>query len=204
MRSPTRSSVGATAAIIMDDYSFGWTSAAGLIADFCAIGGKITKRVYPPLSTTDYSSYVQQLPAPDTIDGNFWVVGGTGTSSEPDRVRAGLWGARPQEAHRQPVLRVPRCDKVVGPKVVGSYVGGFGTARASRPGRRRPTRQSSPSTTPGLNGGNYADGFVYNYYNAAWAFVQGLTSSVAAHGAKLQAACRGRSCPATRCPERAS
>ena len=51
------------AAIIMDDYSFGWTSAAGIIADFCAIGGKITKRVFPPLNTTDYASYVQQLPA---------------------------------------------------------------------------------------------------------------------------------------------
>src|SRR5205823_5975000 len=37
------------AAIIMDDYSFGWTSAAGLIADYCAMGGKITKRVFPPL-----------------------------------------------------------------------------------------------------------------------------------------------------------
>ena len=39
----------------MDDYSFGWTSAAGIIADFCAIGGKITKRVFPPLNTTDYA-----------------------------------------------------------------------------------------------------------------------------------------------------
>ncbi len=48
---------GRTAAIIMDDYSFGWTSAAGIIADFCAAGGKITKRVFPPLNTTDYSSY---------------------------------------------------------------------------------------------------------------------------------------------------
>ena len=67
------------AAIIMDDYSFGWTSAAGIIADFCAIGGKITKRVYPPLNTTDYSAYVRQLPAPDKVDGYFWVVGGTGT-----------------------------------------------------------------------------------------------------------------------------
>src|SRR4051794_19103855 len=38
------------AAIIMDDYSFGWTSAAGFIADFCAIGGQITKRVFPPLN----------------------------------------------------------------------------------------------------------------------------------------------------------
>ncbi len=50
------------AAVIMDDYSFAWTSAAGFIADFCAAGGKITKRVFPPLNTTDYSSYVRQLP----------------------------------------------------------------------------------------------------------------------------------------------
>src|ERR1044071_1106977 len=67
------------AAIIMDDYSFGWTSAAGLIADFCAMGGQITKRVFPPLNTTDYSSYVRQLPPPGQVDGYFWVVGGTGT-----------------------------------------------------------------------------------------------------------------------------
>ena len=40
---------------------------------------------------------------------------------------------------------------------------------------------------PGLNGGNYADGFVYNYFNAAWALVQGLTKSGGALGAKLQA-----------------
>jgi hypothetical protein len=39
---------------------------------------------------------------------------------------------------------------------------------------------------PGLNGGNYADGFVYNYYNAAWALVQGLNKSHGALGAKLQ------------------
>ena len=71
----------AWAAIIMDDYSFGWTSGAGIIADFCAIGGKITKRVFPPLNTTDYSSYVRQLPAPGTVDGTFWVVGGTGTGA---------------------------------------------------------------------------------------------------------------------------
>ena len=52
------------AAIIMDDYSFGWTSGAGIIADFCAIGGQITKRVFPPLNTTDYAPFVRQLPAP--------------------------------------------------------------------------------------------------------------------------------------------
>src|SRR5438093_5557017 len=67
------------AAIIMDDYSFAWTSSAGIIADFCAIGGQITKRVFPPLNTTDYSSYVRQLPPPDQVDGYFWVAGGTRT-----------------------------------------------------------------------------------------------------------------------------
>ena len=76
------------AAIIMDDYSFGWTSAAGIIADFCAIGGQITKRVFPPLNTTDYSSYVRQLPRPGEVDGYFWVVGGTGTDPDAAGIRA--------------------------------------------------------------------------------------------------------------------
>ena len=68
------------AAIMMDDYSFGWTSAAGIIADFCAVGGQITKRVFPPLNNTDYSAFVRQLPRPGTVDGYFWVIGGTGTA----------------------------------------------------------------------------------------------------------------------------
>ena len=65
--------------VIEDDYSFGWTSAAGFIAEFCALGGKVTKRVLPPLNTTDYSSYVAQLDPPNQTDGYFWTVGGTGT-----------------------------------------------------------------------------------------------------------------------------
>ena len=36
-----------TAAVISDDYSFGWTSTAGFIADFCAAGGQVTKRIFP-------------------------------------------------------------------------------------------------------------------------------------------------------------
>src|SRR2546423_3299919 len=47
------------AAIIMDDYSFGWTSSAGMIADFCSVGGQIVKRGFPPLNTSDYSSFVR-------------------------------------------------------------------------------------------------------------------------------------------------
>jgi branched-chain amino acid transport system substrate-binding protein len=65
-------------AVISDDYSFAWTNSGGFIAEFCALGGKVTKRVYPPLNTTDYSSYAQQLPGPNQVDGYFWAVGGSG------------------------------------------------------------------------------------------------------------------------------
>ncbi|MBV8941657.1 MAG: ABC transporter substrate-binding protein, partial [Solirubrobacterales bacterium] len=63
------------AVVVMDDYGFGWTSAAGFIADFCAAGGTVT-RLYPPLGTTDYSSYIAQIP--QKFDGLFSAVGGSG------------------------------------------------------------------------------------------------------------------------------
>src|SRR3954462_1607120 len=64
------------AAVVSDDYSFGWTSTARVIAEFCAAGGQVTKRIFPPLNTTDYSSYAQQLPT--NVDGTFVAVGGAG------------------------------------------------------------------------------------------------------------------------------
>jgi branched-chain amino acid transport system substrate-binding protein len=63
------------AVVVADDYGFGWTSAAGFIADFCADGGTVT-RIFPPLNTTDYSSYIAQIPK--TFDGLFSAVGGSG------------------------------------------------------------------------------------------------------------------------------
>ena len=176
------------AAIIMDDYSFSIASGAGLIADFCALGGKIVKRVFPPLNTTDYSTYVSQLPPPDQVDGTFWVIGGTGTAASLTAYEQ-LYGKLDPNKHIGNLFfAFLGADKVVAPKVVGSYVGGFGTA----PGLKSPQAKTYEKVVarwyPGLDGGNYADGFVYNYFNAAWAFVQGLTSSKGQVGAALQAA----------------
>lgn len=64
------------AAVIGDDYDFPYTSSSGFIAEFCAIGGQIVKRIWPPLGTTDYSSYIAQIPK--GIDGLFVAVGGSG------------------------------------------------------------------------------------------------------------------------------
>jgi branched-chain amino acid transport system substrate-binding protein len=64
------------AAIIGDDYSFPYTSLAGFVAEYCAIGGQITKRIWAPLGEKDYSSYISQIP--DDVDGLYVGIGGSG------------------------------------------------------------------------------------------------------------------------------
>jgi branched-chain amino acid transport system substrate-binding protein len=68
-----------TAAIIGDDYSFPYTSLAGFVAEFCAIGGQVTKRIWAPLGEKDYSSFISQIP--DDVDGIYVGIGGSGLIS---------------------------------------------------------------------------------------------------------------------------
>jgi branched-chain amino acid transport system substrate-binding protein len=175
------------AAIIMDDYSFGWTSAAGIIADFCAIGGKITKRVFPPLNTTDYAPYTQQLPSPNQVDGYFWVVGGTGTGPSLKAFEQARGKLKPNQLSGNLFLIDGAAATEVAPLYVGSYVGGFGTA----PGLQTAQAKKYEAVIKKWYGAAKLvpfGGFVYNYYNAAWALVRGLQGSAGATGAKLQAA----------------
>jgi len=173
------------AAIMMDDYSFGWTSGAGIIADFCAVGGKITKRVFPPLNTTDYSSYVQQLGGPSKVDGTFWVVGGTGTSASLTAYEQAYGALDPTKHIGNLFFAFLGADKVVAPKMVGSYVGGSGTGPGLKTAKAKTYEKVINRWYPGQPA---ADLFLYNYFNAAWALVQGLTVSKGATGAALQAA----------------
>jgi branched-chain amino acid transport system substrate-binding protein len=173
------------AAIIVDDYSFGWTSAAGMIADFCGAGGQITKRVFPPLNTTDYASFVRQLPPPNQVDGYFSAVGGTGTSALLKAYEQAYGKVDPKKWIGNLFFSFLGADKTVGPKVVGSYVGGFGTGAGLKTPQANAYRKKLLSVYPKLPAD---DGFVYNYYNAAWAFIQGLNKSRGELGAKLDAA----------------
>ena len=174
-----------TAAIFMDDYSFGWTSAAGMIADFCANGGKITKRVFPPLNTTDYAPYVRQLPAPGTVDGIFWVNG-----ASPAVLTAYEQAVGPIDVKKNIgnlFWASLGNDKVVAPKIVGAYIGGFGTGPGLKTKQADAYEANVAKVYPNFP---YPidDGFLYNYYNAAWALVQGLQSSNGATGIALQRA----------------
>ena len=173
------------AAIIMDDYSFAWTSAAGIIADFCGIGGKITKRVFPPLNTTDYAPFVQQLPPPDQVDGYFWVVGGSGTGASLKAFEQASGKLDPKQLSGNLFLIDGAAAKEVAPLYVGSYVGGFGTAPGLQTAQAKKYEAVMKKWYPALV--PYG-GFIYNYYNGAWALVRGLSASAGATGAKLQAA----------------
>jgi branched-chain amino acid transport system substrate-binding protein len=67
------------AAIIGDDYSFPYTSLAGFVAEYCAVGGNVAKRIWAPLGEKDYSSYISQIPK--DVDGLYVGIGGSGLVS---------------------------------------------------------------------------------------------------------------------------
>jgi branched-chain amino acid transport system substrate-binding protein len=170
------------AAIIMDDYSFGWTSSAGMIADFCAVGGKIVKRVFPPLNTTDYAPFVRQLPNPSQVDGYFSTVGGTGTSAVLKAFEQAYGPLDPKQWIGNLFFGFLGADKVVAPKLVGSYVGGFGNDPGVHYPRVDAYRAFMTKLYPKLPPD---DGFVYNYYMAAWALTQALQKAPGATGVTL-------------------
>lgn len=49
-------------ATIAYDFNFGWQSIGGFVASFQADGGKVTKQIWTPIVTTDFSPYLSALP----------------------------------------------------------------------------------------------------------------------------------------------
>ncbi len=60
---------------ICQGYAFGYENCGGFVNTFTDHGGKIVKQLYPPLGTSDYSSYLSQID-PKSIDGVFATVVG--------------------------------------------------------------------------------------------------------------------------------
>ena len=172
-------------AVIADDYSFGHTSVAGFIADFCGVGGEVVSRVFPPLGTTDYSSFIQQLPDPDEVDGYFWVVGGTGTQASLEAF-VNAKGDLKGDQFAGNLFFNPSLAQALGTDIAGAYVGGF----AVLPGDIKTPEieeylASADSTwetlASGITGGEPGApsaaagfGFMYGYYSAGVALVKAL------------------------------
>jgi branched-chain amino acid transport system substrate-binding protein len=171
--------------VIADDYGFGWTSAAGFIADFCAAGGTVVQRVFPPLNTTDYSSFIAQLPNPDQVDGYFWAVGGTGTQASLEafvNAKGDLTGKQ----HAGNLFFNPALASALGPGIAGAYIGGFasfaGDVQTPEIKAYAASADKAWDTLAGALTGNEAGppstaltfGFAYGYYLAGTALVQAL------------------------------
>src|SRR4051812_10293827 len=166
------------AAIVSDDYSFGWTSTAGFIAEFCPAGGQVTKRVFPPLNTTDYSSFAQQMPS--DVDGTFVAVGGAGLIPF---LKAYEQAKGPIDAKKfigNLFWGTPGQFEQLGPRVAGAYIGGAGTAGdldtpAAQDYATNIIGHWFKKIPPGGAAAPQAPStFTYGYYVNTWGLIKGL------------------------------
>jgi branched-chain amino acid transport system substrate-binding protein len=166
-------------AVVADDYSFGWTSAAGFIADFCAAGGQVTKRVFPPLNTTDYSSYAQQMPT--NVDGTFVAVGGAGLIPFLKAYEQAHGPIDGKKFIGNLFWGTPGEFQQLGTRVANAYVGGAGTAPdlVTPPAKAYEAEVAKTfKTIPpfGAAGPQASSTFTYGYYINTVGLLKGLQS----------------------------
>jgi branched-chain amino acid transport system substrate-binding protein len=154
---------------IGDDYDFPYSQIAGFVAEFCSIGGNVTKRLWPPLGEEDYSSYITQIP--EDVDGFFMGVGGTGTvafvkqyeqlrGNLADRIMGGIF------------MTDPVILKELGNQVAGVVTAGM-TAGDSQESSYLDYSSALDTAYPDLKG-TASSVFAYGYYTAMEAIAQAL------------------------------
>jgi branched-chain amino acid transport system substrate-binding protein len=62
-------------ATIAEDYAFTYTQVMGLVVEYCKAGGQISKRIWVPLGTKDFASFIPQLLSED-VDAIYLGLGG--------------------------------------------------------------------------------------------------------------------------------
>jgi branched-chain amino acid transport system substrate-binding protein len=154
---------------IGDDYDFPYSQIAGFVAEFCSIGGNVTKRLWPALGEEDYSSFITQIP--DDVDGFFMGVGGTGTvafvkqyeqlrGNLADKIMGGIF------------MTDPVILKELGDQVEGVVTAGM-TAGDSQEPAYLEYANALGEAYPDLKG-TASSVFAYGYYTAMEAVAQGL------------------------------
>jgi branched-chain amino acid transport system substrate-binding protein len=159
-----------TAAVIGDDYSFPYTSLAGFIAEFCSVGGKVTKRVWPPLGEKDYSSFVSQIP--EDVDGVYVGVGGSGLISFIKQYEQQRGKIDTKKMMGNVFWPDPLVLKEVGDRLVGGVTAGPTSGDSTDPAAKEyvgEIKAAYPEIAPLAS-----SVFVYHYYIAMEALALGL------------------------------
>lgn len=184
-------------AVISDDYSTGYATVAGFTADYCGVGGDVVSRVYAPLNTTDYSSFVRQLPPPDQVDGYFWSVGGSGLIPALKAFEQAYGPLDPAQHMGNLYWGTPGQFEQLSTRVAGVYLSSAGTAGDLKTDAAAAYAASVADTftaippSEGDVAAIAASPFVYYYYVAAEALILALketSGELGTDGSDLQAA----------------
>jgi len=62
-------------ATVGEDYSFPYDQVGGFMTEFCQSGGSVPKKIWVPLGTKDYASFIAQIPK--DVDAVYVALGGT-------------------------------------------------------------------------------------------------------------------------------
>ena len=175
------------AAIIGDDYSFPYTSLAGFVAEYCAVGGDITKRVWAPLGEKDYSSYISQIPK--DVDGLYVGIGGSGLISFIKQYKQQNGKVDTEKMMGNVFWDDPLVLKAVGNDLVGGVTSAMTAADDDSPEVKAYIDNLKTSYGDEIAGAGPSV-FTYGYYTAGRALVKGLeaVNGDVADQAKLQEA----------------
>jgi branched-chain amino acid transport system substrate-binding protein len=159
-----------TAATIGDDYSFPYTSVGGFIADFCAVGGDVTKRIWPPLGETDYSSFIAQIP--ENVDGIYVGIGGEGLIAFVQQYIEQRGPIDPEKMIGNLFVDDPLVLEEIGNRVVGVTTSGNTAGDSTEPQVEEYVSEIDavyPEVAEAA-----ASVFVYHYYTAVEAMAQAI------------------------------
>jgi branched-chain amino acid transport system substrate-binding protein len=159
------------AAIIGDDYSFPYTSLAGFVGEFCAIGGQITKRVWAPLGEKDYSSFISQLP--DDVDGLYVGIGGSGLINFVKQYEQQKGRVDTERMMGNVFWDDPLVLKEVGKSLVGGTTSAMTASDSDEPAVQKYMADLEEAYGAEI-GGTGPSVFTYGYYTAMTALVKGL------------------------------
>jgi branched-chain amino acid transport system substrate-binding protein len=178
------------AAIIGDDYSFPYTSLAGFVAEYCAIGGQIPKRVWAPLGEKDYSSYISQIPK--DVDGLYVGVGGSGLITFLKQYEEQRGKIDTQKMMGNIFWDDPLVLKEVGKSLIGGITSGMTAADVDTPEVKAYTDGLKEAYGDEIAGAGPSV-FTYGYYTAMNGLIKGLEAvdGDVSDQAKLQEALAG-------------
>ena len=134
------------------------------------MGGKVTKRVWPPLGEKDYSSYISQIP--EDVDGLYVGVGGTGLISFIKQYEQQRGKIDTKKIMGNVFWPDPLVLKEVGDRLVGGVTAGPTSGDSTDPAAKEYVGEIE-AAYPEI-GPLAASVFVYHYYIATEALALAL------------------------------